>query len=99
MKPTIFLLSLLLILSCMVIPAHAVVYSEEYQKTMLEQQQLLGTTSNFYKVWDAYGGCASGKAANIIYLELRRQTILMEKQNELLEEQNGLLRNLTNRTP
>ena len=27
-----------------------------------------------------------------IYMELRRQTILMEKQNELLEEQNKLLR-------
>lgn len=93
MKPTIFLISLLLILACLVIPAQAVVYSEEYYTLDSAISKYFDVVENISPRWSY-----ELDAQVITYYELRRQTILMEKQNELLEEQNGLLRNLTNQT-
>lgn len=87
-------LSLLLIPACLVIPAHAVVYNEEYHQ--ISDKLSVMSLDNLTSFEIAWGGIVYWDIAS--YYELRRQTILMEKQNELVEEQNGLLRNLTNQT-
>lgn len=70
------------------IPVAAVTYSDEYYK--------MGniTSTPWNKIASAYwgGGQEYPTSEYLTLVELRRQTILMEKQNELLEEQNGLLR-------
>jgi len=83
----------LLILIMLVVPVSAITYSKEYY--------LWGNTSldNFGYVSTnvpSNGLVSHDYAAQYLlsaqWFELRRQTILMEKQNELLEERNNLTR-------
>jgi hypothetical protein len=83
MKPFLYIL----ILAMLVTSVSAVAYSDEYYTLGKEADGLISNVGNL-RSWDQ-------NFQKSIWLELRRHTILMEKQNELLGEQNGLLRNRT----
>ncbi len=98
MKPiTQTLIALLILAAMLVLPAAAanVTNPQEYydQGSLVDayfQSNPVSTTTGYNLQWsDNIGAFASLATAR----ELRRQTILMEKQNELLAEQNELLRN------
>jgi len=69
-----------------------ITYSEEYCS--------LGAITNvsWDKISNAYWGAGQENptAEYLTFIELRRQTILMEKQNELIAEQNEMMRNAGN---
>lgn len=100
-KPLCLLLLLCLLLPC-VASAAMVEYPQEYYMLQGTQNQILSNgididnipTTSFSNHWDR---SMSYKGGYVIYLELRRHTILLERQNELLVEQNALLRNMTAR--
>lgn len=81
MKPFLYIL----ILAMLVTSVSAVAYSDEYYTLGKEADGLISNVGNL-RSWDQ-------NFQKSIWLELRRHTILMEKQNELLEEQNELLKN------
>ena len=96
---------LVIVLVCVPVMAANVTYPQEYSD--------LGTASYevAFPVWGydryselsdtKYGGSYDAGATRMgvaQWMELRRQTILMEKQNELLAEQNELMGRLVNAT-
>jgi hypothetical protein len=81
MKPFLYIL----VLAMLVTSVSAVAYSDEYYTLGKEADGLISNVGNL-RSWDQ-------NFQKSIWLELRRHTILMEKQNDLLGEQNGLLRN------
>ena len=95
-------LCLMILAAMLVLPAAAanVTYPQDYYDLQNKQYQILhpvgiGFLSNttYDMRWTVTNAGMSGDAGEVIFLELRRQTILMEKQNELLAEQNELFRN------
>ena len=95
-------LCLMILAAMLVLPAAAanVTYPQDYYDLQNEQYQILhpvgiGFLSNttYDMRWTVTNAGMSGDAGEVIFLELRRQTILMEKQNELLAEQNEILKN------
>lgn len=87
------LVALLLVFSIIGTASAAnITYSEEYYS--------LGDITNVS--WRMVSGAYYGTGQEyptvqfLTFLELRRQTILMEKQNELIAEQNEMLRNAGN---
>lgn len=78
---------LLLLVVAMVTPVAAVTYSDEYYM-LTNESTIAASHFDAYSTWNGY--MMNWDKATVV--ELRRQTILMEKQNELLEEQNGLTR-------
>jgi hypothetical protein len=73
------------------IPAANVTYPQEYYTLGMMTDQIISRLS------PDFGGSTVPSVAipsTVSALELRRQTILMEKQNELLAEQNEILRSM-----
>ena len=97
MKPTILLMLVLLAVSIVVVPAvsaTSVEYPEEYSDLKTASYEVAFPVWGFDKYSEftdnKYGGCDAGATRMGVanWLELRRQSILLEKQNELLAEQN-----------
>ncbi|MFA5745690.1 MAG: hypothetical protein WCX79_01220 [Candidatus Paceibacterota bacterium] len=74
--------------------AENVTYPQEYYnlgiQTSIDWTHIAGSYSGF--------GKDNPSSQYLAFLELRRQTILMEKQNELINEQNNLLKKMLNQT-
>jgi len=100
------LITLLLIFSTMGTASAAnITYSEEYYKLGLQADELnkwhlvdnvMSPDLVSRNAWRSNGQMVSDASALASFYELRRQTILMEKQNELIAEQNEMLRNAGN---
>lgn len=93
------LISVLVLLSLLVLPAMAanVTYPQEYYTYYTEAKEHIDSAIDANRLYDiTFDPIRDTGIAN--YYELRRQTILMEKQNELLAEQNELMRMQMNMT-
>lgn len=84
--------------------AASITYSEEYYKLGLQADELnkwhlvdnvMSPDLVSRNAWKSTGQMVSDASALASFYELRRQTILMEKQNELIAEQNEMLKNRT----
>jgi hypothetical protein len=89
--------SLVIALVCVPVMAANVTYPQEYY-TLSERSSMLTIISDVPEWDEEWATPATTKYTMIAALELRRQTILMEKQNELLAEQNELMGRLVNAT-
>jgi hypothetical protein len=85
--------SLVIALMCVPVMAANVTYSQEYYTLESSVDEHLHEMDIAF----GYGGNIVG-GIHAVVSELRRQTILMEKQNELLAEQNELMGMLVNAT-
>lgn len=90
MKP--YILSILII-AMLVVPVSAITYSEEYYKLESRVAMYIDPIKDMR---NAFSYDLDAQLAT--FYEIRRQIILMEKQNELLEEQNNLTRQQMNMT-
>jgi hypothetical protein len=98
MISTKHIIVILCMLTLFVLPTSAIIYSDEYYK-LINQGNIWFYSEYAHFDNDAYNTDGSSNRANIgSFIELRRQSILLEKQNELLEEQNNLLRIAGNKT-
>ncbi len=96
--------SLVLALVCVPVMAANVTYPQEYYDLGIASYEVAFPTwgyDNYVEINDPkYAGRGAGATRIGVaqWMELRRQTILMEKQNELLAEQNELMGMLVNAT-
>jgi len=96
--------SLVIALVCVPVMAANVTYPQEYSDLGTASYEVAFPTwgyDNYVEINDPkYAGRSAGATRIGVaqWMELRRQTILMEKQNELLAEQNELMGRLVNAT-
>lgn len=88
-----------LMIVAFILPSSAIVdlkYSDEYYRLgSLSTQVYNSFDASYVNGWNmAWASTSTAGSTVLSAIELRRQTILMEKQNELLFEQNALLRKL-----
>jgi hypothetical protein len=88
----------ILIIMAFILPSSAMVnltYPDEYYNLKSISDNSIGQLSKSVNGWNTgWAESATAMATQLSFIELHRQSILMEKQNELLAEQNTLLRKL-----
>lgn len=88
----------LLMIMAFILPSSAMVnltYSDEYYNLKSISDGVISQFAHYVTGWNTnWADGAIATATEVSAIELHRQTILMEKQNELLFEQNALLRKL-----
>ncbi len=92
-----------LMIMAFVLPSSAIVnltYSDEYYRLGIMSAQVYNSfDSSYVNGWHMdWASTATAGSTTLSAIELRRQSILMEKQNEFLAEQNELMRMQMNQT-